>query len=539
MFENQQRKIKRSARLIKVLSKYGFQDVLSRLNVKTDTGVDAEGNSVQLSFYERVRKSLEDLGPTFVKLGQSFSDRDDLLPADFITQLQLLQDNVLTVDLDVRSLLIEEFGAEVDNFFENIPHQPIAAASIAQVYKATMKNGEPVIIKVKRPDIDKVIADDLLILKDLVSIIDTYTDYAEQLNLKYALLAFEQSLMEELSLLNEKENILQFKKNFPKVKKTYVPNVYEAFCSDRVLTMEYVDGMKVTDIAALQASDIDPKIIAERGFNLFLSQVIDYGFFHADPHAGNLLVTSKKQLVFIDFGSVGKISDLDKPLFEQLIMGFMTKKASKVVRMLKKLSVYYKIPDEQQLEKEVYEILHYVHNASLKDISVPKVMDMMKEVLKNNRLVMPNYFYLLFKGVTLLDGVGRKLNPDMDVVQSLKPFVRKLIKRKLSPEALTQQGIERAADWLDDLEEVPSALRSLVSKFDESRFTVTTQSNQFDKLERLIKKSVINLIIALILCAHVLASALFWLKGSTELGITALCISVLLGGLLLLRVLRR
>lgn len=539
MFQNQQRKFIRSARLVKILTKYGFRDVLSRLNVATDNTEDADGNIVSLSFYERVRRALEDLGPTFVKLGQSVADREDLLSKAFIDQLRHLQDNVATQPMDVRTILIDEFGPGADDFFAEIPDTPIAAASIAQVYKAKMQDGKYAIIKIKRPGIDRVIADDLLILKDLVQLIDIYTDYAEQLNLKYAIQAFEQSLKEELSLSNEKSNILQFRENYPRSKKTYVPNVYEAFCSDRVLTMEFVDGMKVTDIAALKAAGVDPVKIASRGFSLYISQVIDHGLFHADPHAGNMMVSPKGQLVFIDFGAVGRISELDIPLFEQLILGFMMRKANKVVRMLKKMAIYFKIPDEQKLERDVYEIMTYVHNSSLKDISVPKVMEMMKDVLRDNRLVMPNYFYLLFKGVSLLDGVGRQLNPDMDVMKSLRPHVKKIVKRKLSPEALAEKGMERAADWLEDAEDMPNVFRSLVNKFNENSFTVGTELKQIDRLENVFKTYTVNLIIGLIICAHVVVLGMFWVNGFLWPTIGAALAIIVLTLVLAVRVMRR
>lgn len=537
MFEKQQRKFRRSARFISVLSKYGFQDLLGRLNIKTEA--QREGAAAQLSAYERVRLALEELGPTFVKLGQSFSDRDDLLPLEFIEQLQQLQDNVETLDLDVHAILKEEFGDQIDAEFTEIDTQPIAAASIAQVYKAKLKDGTAVILKIKRPGIDAVIQDDLLILKDLISLVDTYSDFAEQLNLKHAILAFEKSLTEELSLLNEKKNIQKFRENFAESTETYVPKVYEAFCSDRVLTMEFVEGIKITDVDAMRANGIDPVLISEIGYRLFVSQILDYGFFHADPHAGNMLVTKQQQLVFIDFGAVGKISELDKPLFENLILGFMAKKTNKIIRTLKQLALYYRIPDERRFEMDVLDILNYVHHSSLKDISVAEVMNKMKDVLKGNRLVMPDYFYLLFKGVSLMDGVGRKLNPDLDVVKSMKPYTRKIFLRKLNPENLSKKSIDRATDLIDHIEEIPKELRSILSKLDENRFAVRTEFKDYHKLEQLMKSSIINLIIGFVLAANIISTAIFWLKGSVVLVVVALSISLLLIGILFIRVLRR
>ena len=248
MFDKQQKKIKRSAKLLQVISKYGLQDMLSRISNGSDS--DSEKNKAG---YERLRLALEELGPSFVKLGQSFSNRDDLLPKDLIFELQKLQDRVEVVDMDVKMILEKSLDIVVDEHFSYIDTTPIAAASIAQVYKAQLKNGQDVILKIKRPNIEKTIQADLLLLKDLVNLIDTYSDIGDQINLKNALFAFEKSLLEELSLSNEKNNILRFQKNFKNDKDTYVPKVFEDYCDNQILTMEFVEGTKITDISSLVA----------------------------------------------------------------------------------------------------------------------------------------------------------------------------------------------------------------------------------------------------------------------------------------------
>ncbi len=238
MFDKQQRKLKRSAKLISVLSKYGFQDLLIRMNLNGDfRKTDAEKAS-SINVYERIKLALEELGPTFVKMGQAFSNREDLLPLELITQLQKLQDNVETLDLDIRAIIEEELNIVVDEHFSSIITSPIAAASIAQVYKGVLIDGSEVIIKVKRPGIDEVIKDDLMLLKDLVKLIDTYSEVGDKINLKNAVYAFEKSLLEELSLTIEKNNIQQFQYNYKDNTETYVPKVYNDYCSNNILTME-------------------------------------------------------------------------------------------------------------------------------------------------------------------------------------------------------------------------------------------------------------------------------------------------------------
>ncbi|MFW2135734.1 ABC1 kinase family protein [Chryseobacterium sp. TY4] len=541
MFDKQQKKIKRSAKLLQVISKYGLKDMLSRLSNGSDS--DVEKNKAG---YERLRLALQELGPSFVKLGQSFSNRDDLLPQDLIIELQKLQDRVEIVDIDVKMILEKSLDIVVDECFNYIDTTPIAAASIAQVYKAQLKNGQDVILKIKRPNIDKTIQADLLLLKDLVNLIDTYSDIGDQINLKNALFAFEKSLWEELSLRNEKNNILRFQKNFKNNKDTYVPKVFEDYCDNNILTMEFVEGTKITNIASLASQNIDVKILAEKGYQLFVSQILDYGFFHADPHAGNILVNKEGQIVFIDFGAIGTIPESDQSILENLILNFVAQKPDKIIRNLKKLAVYYSIPNDRQFENDVLEILNTIHNSSLKDINVAAIMSKMKDVLKENRLVMPDYFYLLFKGISLIDGVGRAINPDLDVVSSLIPYSKKILFKKLNPEKLAKKGFNKLTDLSDHFEEIPNELRSVLHKLDDSQLSLQTEIKNMDRLEMVIKSSIVNLILGIVLAANIIATSVLWaakigpqIEGLYIVPMLGFVLSIVLIIALLLRVLRR
>lgn len=542
MFDKPQRKIRRSAKLISVLSKYGFQDLLQRTGIQTPE--ISRTSSEHL--YERIRMALEELGPTFVKLGQSFSSREDLLPPELIAELQKLQDNVEVLDLDVKEILETELGISADDFFLKIENEPIAAASIAQVYKAVLKDSTSVILKIKRPNIQKTIEDDLMLLKDLVSLIDTYSDAGQKISLKSAVSAFEKSLMQELSLVNEKNNIQQFAYNFRNNTETYVPKVYEEFCSNSILCMEFVDGIKVTDKTTLLENGIDPVHISEAGLRLYVSQILDFGFFHADPHAGNILVKKDGRIVFIDFGAVGKIQPNDKEILESLILNFMAKNAQKIVWNLKKMAVNYEIPDERKFENDVQEILEYVHSSSLQQISVQDLIVKMRDVLKENRLQMPEYFYLLFKGISLIEGVGRSINPDLNIVKTLSPYSRKLFLRKVNPENFLKSGMNRALNFSDNIDEIPKELRSILHKLDDNKFTVSSEIKNLDKTNQVLKSSVTNLIFAMVLCANIIATAVFWssvtgpkIGGFLILPLVGSLISAILMVILLIRILRK
>ncbi|BFO67174.1 AarF/UbiB family protein [Chryseobacterium sp. S0630] len=548
MFDKPQRKLKRSARLISVLSKYGFKDLLARMNGNKQE--EASGHSDEIiskgTVYERIRLALEELGPTFVKLGQTFSNREDLLPPELIQELQKLQDKVDTVDMDVEEALESEFNISVKDYFREIQKKPLATASIAQVYKAVLMDGSPVILKLRKPDVQSVIEDDLLLIKDIEKLISAYSEIGEKLNLKQAISTFERSLLEEVSLINEKNNIQQFRLNFKNNKETYVPKVYEEFSNNNILCMEFIDGIKVTDKSVLLANDIDPVKVSEAGLRLFVSQILDYGFFHADPHAGNILVRKDGKIVFIDFGAVGKIQPNDKEILENLIVSFVAKNSHKIVRSLKKMAISYEIPDERRFENDVEEILNFVHSSSLQDINVQVIINKMKDILKDNRLYMPDYFYLLFKGISLIEGVGRSINPDLDIVKSLHPYTKKIFTKKISPKNLLKTGMDRMMNFTDNVDEIPKELRSVLQKLDENKFTVSSEIKNIDKTNQLIKSSVINLILAMILGANIIATAIVFSSESGprigELSLVAVLgfiFSILLVIILLLRVTRK
>ncbi|GAA5090316.1 AarF/ABC1/UbiB kinase family protein [Chryseobacterium ginsengisoli] len=496
--------------------------------------------------YERIRLVLEELGPTFVKLGQTFSSREDLLPPELIQELQKLQDKVDMVEMNVEEILENEFNISIKDHFTDIQKDPLATASIAQVYKATLIDGSEVILKIKKADVQTVIEDDLLLIKDLEKLVSSYSEIGEKLNLKQAISTFEKSLLEEVSLINEKENILQFRRNFKNNKETYVPKIYEEFSNNNVLCMEFIDGIKVTDKTSLLAYDIDPVKISEEGLRLFVSQILDYGFFHADPHAGNILVKKDGKVVFIDFGAVGKIPPNDKEILENLIISFVAKNPHKIVRYLKKMAISYQIPDERRFENDVEDILNFVHSSSLKNIDPHMIINKMKDVLKDNRLYMPDYFYLLFKGIGLIEGVGRTINPDLDIVKSLNPYTKKIFTRKINPKNLLKTGMDRMLTFTDNVDEIPKELRSVLQKLDENKFTVSSEIKNIDKTNQLIKSSIINLILAMILGANIIATAIVFVSESgprigemSLIAVLGFIFSILLMIIILLRITRK
>ncbi len=547
MLNKQQRKLKRTSRLISVLAKYGFKDIVSRIGGQNDQkAAFSEESNTQNTVYERIRMTLEELGPSFVKIGQAFSNREDMLPKEMIAELQNLQDRVEVQDLDLDAVLEEQFSINISDTFQSLDRKPIASASIAQVYKAILKDGSPVVLKVKRQGIQEVIEDDLLLMKDLAKILNTYFEFAQHLDLNKAIATFEKSLLTELSLVQEKENIQKFAFNFKNNKNTYVPKVYEELSNNEVLCMEFIDGVKVTDLEGLKSYGLNPEVIADRGLRLFLAQILDYGFFHADPHAGNILVKPDGRVVFIDLGAAGTIFPQDKELLENFIINFISKRPKKLIEVIKKMAVEIDIKDERKLENDLQEVLDFVHSASLENIDAGFILNKLRAILMENKVNMPEYFYLLVRGISLIESVGRKINPNMDLVKSIEPYVKKIMLKRISPSYLYNKGIKRVEEIAEHIDVLPREISMVLTKANEGSLILNTEVRNLPKTNNIIQRGFHDLILALILCANMIATAILWV-GKAEplvgqvsvLGIIGLVISLFLLVVLCLRMLRK
>ena len=337
------KKIKRTAQLVSILTKYGFDTLVSQTGLRNlipenyINRNEKRKEAFSLSIYERIRLVLEELGPTYIKLGQLLSNRDDIFPIELIEELQKLQDDVQCKDINLEESLKKELNLDINSVFSEIDHTPIAAASLSQVYVGTLlENNQKVIIKVKREGIEDIIEADLLIMKDFSQLLKTYYDIARQTGIKHIIRAFEKSILSELSFTQELNNIERFRKNFKNNPNIHTPITYKHLSNNNILCMEFIDGIKVSDKQLLEEGGLDSKKISLNIVDLYLKQVIEYGFFHADPHSGNIFVLPDSKIVFIDYGSVGRIIPQDQELLANFVMHVLRKDTKRLVRVIKK-----------------------------------------------------------------------------------------------------------------------------------------------------------------------------------------------------------
>ncbi|EFK58005.1 AarF/UbiB family protein [Sphingobacterium spiritivorum] len=487
-------KIKRVGRIAKILSQYGFGELISRSNIDTfvpDSLLHLNSDTEKLfekDFNVRVRLAIEELGPTFIKLGQLLSNREDIIPKDLRDELVKLQDNVPPEEMDVRQKLREHFDIVPEDHFEYIDEKPLAAASIGQVYKVRLKSGKEAVLKIKRSNIREVITADLAFIKDLTKFLESKYEVIYKMNLYQIILSFENSLMRELSFVNELNNMERFRKNFKDNIQIYVPKVYRAYSDDEMLCMEFIDGVKINDVEGLKALGLAPKSIVQQGLDLYLEQVLVHGFFHADPHPGNVFVNKKGQIVFIDFGAMGMMIPMDRKLIEAMVINFLMKDARDLIRNIKKLAVVQHIEDERRLERDAYEIFDILDQNSLANIEISVLLRMVNNTLQHNHILMPDFIYILIRGIVLLEGIGRQLDADLNIPKSISPFADRIAKQKISPGYLREQTIEKAKFLKGLWSDIPEDALALLDKVKNDKILLNHRLRDFDSFQLILHR---------------------------------------------------
>ena len=534
-------KFKRIRSVLGVLSKYGFDDLISRSGTlkfmpkkfkQSQRGLDIEA----LTLYTRVRLVLEELGPTYVKLGQMFSNREDIFPPELIAELAELQDNVPPETIDVHKTLSEELGIDINEHFEYIDSSPIASASISQVYVGRLINGQKVIVKIKRAKIDQVIKSDILIMNDLVSLLESTYDAAKRMNLKQMILSFENNMKKELSLTNELHNIEKFRKNFPNNENIHVPITYPELSNNSVLTMEFIEGFKVNDKDKIIALGMNPVQVSQDIISLFLKQILEDGFFHADPHPGNVFIMYDKKYCFIDFGSMGTMTTYERELCADLVENFLLQNAKKIISILKKISIQYEIEDERLLEKQVYDIFHMLEHTALNELNVTDVIAKLKEIMATNRVLMPEFVYLLMRGISILEGIGKQLNPNLNVMESMKPFASKYAKQQLDPKKLAKKSLKNFRLLVEYLQNLPEDATLLMEKVKDDKLTINHKVDGMEDMRKTLQNATNRLTYAIIIAALSIGSSILMMAkisplifGNSVLGLLGFLISGILG----------
>lgn len=514
------RSARRFRTIITALVRYGFGQLVEELdlNAYLELGQrlfrsksDRE-KMVRLTAPQRLRLVLEELGPTFIKLGQILSTRPDLLPEDYINQLSKLQDLAPSVPFrEIRREIEDEFETTLGDIFSRIDETPLAAASIAQVHRATLKDGSSVAVKVRRPGIRRIIETDLDILNTLAQLIDKHLPSLAIYDPCGIAREFRQTLTREMDFRREGMTIERFAENFKGDETVMVPQVHWDYTCARVLVLDYVDGIKVSDLDKLTALGYDLKQIARNGSNALIRQVLEFGLFHADPHPGNIFILPGHRICFVDYGMVGHLLEEQKNQLLDLLDAIVEKDPEPIISML----VYSgDLSDEvnlKNLKRDISDFIEHFYELPLQQIHVGQLMFQFLELQSRYRIRFPVDLTLLAKSLVTIEGLGRRLDPDFDMVARLKPFVEELIRERLSPITLSKEMFRTAKNYGALLRNLPKDLREFMNRVNHNKFKMALEHRGLEKLISEFDKSSNRISFSLVISALIIGSSLIML----------------------------
>ncbi|MHC4257358.1 MAG: ABC1 kinase family protein [Planctomycetota bacterium] len=513
-----------------VLMKYGFEEVAGVFARRLKIGLGSRGlptsrmeNLAQTSLPKRVRLAAEELGPTFVKLGQMLSTRPDLIPSEYVSELERLQDRVAPEKYKrIRDTVKLQLGAFPEEIFESFDSVPLAAASIAQVHRARTKEGCEVVLKIRRPGIVKTIHTEMEMLHDLAALVkmrlgrDSTIDPVRMVN------EFSQAVTKEVDFANERRNQQRFIRNFESDLTIHVPEVFEAYSSEGILTMEFIDGIKPSNIEQLENAGLAPKTVASRGADFVLKQVFDHGFFHTDPHPGNFLILPDNILSPLDFGQVGRLAVQDRMLLQYIVLSIVDGDATKIVHGLERAETLADATDLAELTRDIEEILSDYTGLPLKDIPFGEALSRTFDVIRGHHITPPRDFTLMLKSLMTIEAFATDLDTEFQIIDHLKPYARKFSFEQISPENLFRQ-MRKATRGAGELAaRFPEDAAAIISKFRRGNFKIHVYHDHLEELEQTLDNSSNRISFAVIIAALLIASSLLVPQTGDVLGIVSL-----------------
>lgn len=434
---------------------------------------------------ERIRLVLQELGPAFVKLGQLASTRADLLPDPVIRELVKLQDQVPPFSSDTaRGILEQELDMPLEEIFSRFEDTPVAAASIGQVHLGKLRSGEAVAIKVQRPGIARIVQRDLDILRELTAMAEKRWDWVRQYQIPQMVEEYAAALLAELDYTVEGRNTEKIALQYEGDGQAKIPEIYWDQTSSRILTMEYIEGIKLNDPDELAKRGYDVKDIAQRLVDAILNQIFLHGFFHADPHPGNLMVLKDGRIAFIDFGMVGSLSEEMRKHLASLVIGLMRKDTEAMIRAIEKLGMMPDDIDERGLHNDLDKLRAKYYDISFSKISVGQALNDLFGVAQRHRIIMPPDILLMGKSLLTLEGVIEHLDPTVSIVDMAEPFGRKLLKDRFNPGKIKNRLFRSAADMAESVMGLPGQLRQLSSIISKGKLRLEVSVPELETLLR-------------------------------------------------------
>lgn len=499
--------LKRINEIYKVLKKNDFGYLIEEntfflkfpflRNRKLDKTDEIDEASVPI----RIRKVLEELGPAYIKLGQMLSTRPDLVGVEIAGELELLRDNTPITPFDkIIEVIEEELGTSADDIYTDIDKTPIGSASIGEVYKAKLKTtGEEVAIKVQKPDIYNIIKSDIEIMKFIAGKIDQFISSTRSYNLPAIIKEFERSIFKEINYLDEVMNIQNLGANFKKVSYIKIPKAYPELCTEKLITMELIKGVELSELISGDYPDIDKKKIANYGVKSYFKQVMIDGYFHADPHPGNLIVTEDNRLCYIDLGMIGILNEDFKETLAELILLILSGNTNNIIKQLIYMDIITPAQNTKELKADIDDLINRYYGAELKNMD-GAMEDLLNAMIKNE-VVLPREFVMIGRGITLIEDTGKKLDPQFNAATELKKLSRQIVKNKYKPKRIGNVGLNYILQMEHLAKDLPDTINSTISKIEEGNIEVNLKHSGISQMTN-------QLSVSLILSSLIIGSSL-------------------------------
>ncbi len=546
------RNINRYRQILRVLFKYGFDNFIE--SIKLDQYLEfalqivSKKRPEQLekkSTAERLRMVLEELGPTFVKLGQTLSVRPDLIPLEYVKELTKLQDDVPPISYeDVCLIIKQETGFDPLQLFATFEETSLAAASLGQVHKASLKSGELVAVKVQRPSIKNTIEVDLEIMLHLATLMERHLEELHIHRPTKIVEEFSRVLEKEINYNIEARHVERFGRMFLVEESIYVPKVFREYSSERMLTLEYIDGIKASQ-AIKQPDKYDLSEIAKRGANSMMKQIFIDGFFHADPHPGNFFIMNNSVVCYLDFGMMGYITRQERIDIISLVMHLVKGNEHRAVKTVLKLTTNVVEPDVEVLERDLAEIVDQYLYLPLHELEIGKLLGHITDILTRHGLCLKPNLFLVLKALTTIEGVGLMLDPDFEIIKHTEPYVRKIASDRLAPKRVAGQFFDYGTEIFEIIRDLPGEIRTIVKQAKDGRIKIEFVHRGLS--EMIASHEVISnrISFAIVLAALIIASALIVLSGVPPavygipvIGLIGFLVSGVMGFWLLLSIIR-
>ncbi|HFE64879.1 MAG TPA: AarF/ABC1/UbiB kinase family protein [Caldithrix sp.] len=547
------RHLNRYQEILKIFVKYGFWDVVEKIKIgllfdiskKILPRMEKKEYAV-LGTPVRLRMAFEELGPTFIKLGQMLSVRPDLIPPQIAQEFTKLQDEVAPVSFEkLKPLLEETYSEDLLETFAEFEETALAAASMAQVHRARLKSGEDVAVKILRPNIHQIIKTDLEILFNLAELIAKYVPESELYDPVGIITEFSRTIRKEQNLVLEGRNIDIFRRYLQKEEYIKIPVVYWEYSSEKILVTEFIQGIKISDLAALDAAEIDRKQVAENGAKAILKQVFEFGLFHADPHPGNLFVLPGNVIVPVDFGMVGRIDEDMKEDLLNILRGIVDKDSYRITRVLLNIGLIEDQINFRNLQHDLLDYLDRYYGVPLNQLDTAQLLNEFMELVRNYRIKLPPDMVMMGKALTISEAVGRELDPEFNMFDLLIPYTKKMFYQRWNP-AYHYRHLNRLLDAsIDLLKSLPEDIRNILLKLKRDQITVRFQHQGLEQFTRELDRSSNRISFALIIAALIIGSSVViqldkgpFLWGYPALGIIGYVLASFLGFWLIIAILR-